>query len=90
MISLGVQLAEILDRLHARHPPHRYQWYQGHQKLEGVETETGDGLLKLSNVQRDMGGNYSVTASSVHGAITSSFTVNVLCMYPRLALPRAA
>lgn len=63
-------------------PTHRYSWYQGHVKLEGVETETGDGLLKLKNVQRDMGGNYSVTASSVHGAITSSFTVSVLCMYP--------
>lgn len=65
---------------------HRYQWYHGHQTLEGVETETGDGLLKLENVQRDMGGNYSVSASSEHGAITSSFTVNVLCMYLRGAL----
>ena len=61
----------------------RYRWYHGRQKVEGIETETGDGLLKLEKVERDMSGNYTVSASSVHGGITSSFTVNVLCKYCR-------
>ncbi|MPC69496.1 Schwann cell myelin protein [Portunus trituberculatus] len=67
--------------------PVKYKWYHGRQKLDGIETETGDGLLKLEKVQRDMGGNYSVTASSVHGAISSSFTVNVLYGPRNMSVP---
>lgn len=48
--------------------------------MEGVDTEdSGSGQLHMTAVHRQDAGTYSATATSPHGALNTSFTINVLC-----------
>lgn len=62
-------------------PLFRYSWQRGSRLVDDgvVGTADKEGRLTLHKLHRQMSGNYTVTAVSSRGSITTSFAVNVQC-----------
>ncbi|XP_066981601.1 nephrin-like isoform X2 [Macrobrachium rosenbergii] len=63
----------------ANPPPVRYSWWRGPAAVQSEEAEGDElGILRLTRVDRQYSGNYSVVATSPRGDTNATFAINVL------------
>ncbi|KAK4315862.1 hypothetical protein Pmani_012944 [Petrolisthes manimaculis] len=67
--------------------PVSYKWQKGRKELYGEITEDGEGILKLSNIERKQAGNYTVLVSSSKGFIPAFFTISVQYAPDNISVP---